>query len=52
MKDQAVGHKLVVLDRLALLLTAVFRDDSVGVNEGLGTLPASSGVWNGNRCDL
>lgn len=33
MKDQAVGHKMVVLDRLALLVTAVFRDDSLAAEE-------------------
>ncbi len=33
MKDQAVGHEMVVLDRLALLLTTVFSDDSFAVEE-------------------
>src|SRR5260370_10191047 len=33
MKDQAVGHKMVVLDRLALLVTAVFNDDSFTAEE-------------------
>jgi hypothetical protein len=33
MKDQAVGHKMVVLDRLALLVTAVFSDDSFTAEE-------------------
>jgi hypothetical protein len=33
MKDQAVGHKMVVLDPLALLVTAVFSDDSFTAEE-------------------
>jgi hypothetical protein len=52
MKDQAVGPKPAALRLLSLLVTAVFSDDYAGVSEGSGSLPASSGVWNGNRCDL
>jgi hypothetical protein len=33
MKDQAVGHKMVVLDRLALLVPTVFSDDSFTAEE-------------------
>jgi AraC-like DNA-binding protein len=33
MKDQAVGHKMVVPDRLALLVTTVFSDDSFAAEE-------------------
>ena len=33
MKDQAVDHKMVVLDRLALLVTTVFSDDSFTAEE-------------------
>jgi hypothetical protein len=39
-----VGRKLVVLDRLALLVTAVFSDCYPGVTERSRSLRASSGV--------
>jgi hypothetical protein len=32
MKGQAFGHELVLHDRFALLLTAVFSDDYAGVS--------------------
>jgi hypothetical protein len=34
MKDQAIGHEMVVLDGLALLVAAVFRDDAFAAEEG------------------
>jgi hypothetical protein len=50
--EKRTPPRLIGLDSLALLVTAVFSDDYDGVSEGSGSLPASSGDWTGNRCDL
>jgi hypothetical protein len=51
MKDQAVGYQMVVLDGLALLIAAVFRDDALTAEKGPFEKPIQRLAFVGGSLD-